>query len=130
MAKPYTSYLAPSITDTNGGSVADGDYIFSLVDNDVDIPNIVAIYSYFYFVDGNDDVVTATGGTVVITASPDRGKTYLTLPEGAFDAADANLPTRLRPSGLGVMTHVKVTLAGVTGPGVGFEGQFLQATST
>ena len=57
---------------------------------------------------------TPTAGTVKVTLSPD-GVNFYTMDDGSFNAADAYLETRVKPSAASMAVQGKVTYAGVTG---------------
>lgn len=57
---------------------------------------------------------TPTAGTVKVTLSPD-GVNFFTMDNGSFNAADAYLDTRVKPSAASMYIQGKVTYAGVTG---------------
>lgn len=57
---------------------------------------------------------TPTAGTVKVTLSPD-GVNFYTMDNGSFNAADAYLETRVKPSAASMYIQGKVTYAGVTG---------------
>ena len=57
---------------------------------------------------------TPTAGTVKVTLSPD-GVNFYTMDNGSFNAADAYLETRVKPSAASMYIKGKVTYAGVTG---------------
>lgn len=57
---------------------------------------------------------TPTAGTVKVTLSLD-GVNYYTIDNGSFNAADAYLETRPKPSAASMAVQGKVTYAGVTG---------------
>ena len=124
MPRSYTGNLIPQITPLTSSSVADGDQDFKLIGGDT--PNITNIFNSMFFVDGTGAKVSATGGNVTITGSPDGGITFLTLDDNEFSAADADKADRIRPSGIGKLTLIRVNLSGVTGA-VGFRGEFVQA---
>ena len=125
MKGPFTRALMALPTPIKTGSIADNDYIFELIaGNNAPVTNIC---NYFYFVDSSGDVVTATGGTVVIVGSPDGQKTWLTMPNGSFDADQAAVESRERPAGVSSLTHIKVTLDSVVAAtAVGAVGEFIQ----
>lgn len=125
MKGPYARALMALPTPIKITGIADDDYVIELANGD-NAP-VTNICNYFYFVDVNGDVVTATGGTVVIKGSPDNQKTWLTMPNGSFDAADANLETRERPAGVASLTHIQITLGSVVAAGAtGAVGEFIQ----
>lgn len=57
---------------------------------------------------------TPTAGTVKVTLSPD-GVNFFTMDNGSFNAADAYLDTRVKPSAASMYIQGKVTYVGVTG---------------
>lgn len=58
--------------------------------------------------------VVPTAGTVKITLTSD-GVNYFTIDNGQFNAADAYLETRSKPSAASMAIKAKINLAGVTG---------------
>lgn len=116
----FTKRLVPEQFEILSASIADNDYVFPLSDDTA--PRSTNILEYFYFVDNTGDIVVATAGTIKVLASPDNNATYQTLHDSAFDAVDATLPSRTKPSGRGRATHIKFTLAGIVATGaVGFK---------
>ena len=57
---------------------------------------------------------TPTAGTVKVMLSPD-GVNFYTMDDGSFNAADAYLEARVKPSAASMAVQGKVTYAGVTG---------------
>jgi hypothetical protein len=57
---------------------------------------------------------TPTAGTVKVTLSPD-GVNFYTMDNGSFNAADAYLESRAKPSAASMAVQGKVAYAGVTG---------------
>jgi hypothetical protein len=57
---------------------------------------------------------TPTAGTVKVTLSPD-GVNYYTMDNGSFNAADAYLESRAKPSASSIAVQGMVTYAGVAG---------------
>lgn len=115
-------YLRTIETDIAATGV-DGDFIFPL-DPFAPRNNLL---EYFNFVDSGGDLVTATGGDVIITFSS-GSDIFQTIDSGSFTAASANLGTRTKPNGYGKADKMKVTLSSVTGA-VGFVGLVTQNVS-
>jgi len=68
-----------------------------------------------FFTDSTRSVqATPSAGTVKITLSPD-GANFYTMDNGSFNAADAYLETRVKPSAASMYIQGMVTYAGVTG---------------
>ena len=57
---------------------------------------------------------TPSAGTVKVTLSPD-GVNFYTMDNGSFNAADAYLESRPKPSAASMAVQGKVTYSGVTG---------------
>lgn len=123
-----TQYIRLLEAELTSDSVADGDYIFTSVDKIDEHGPRNNVIDYFYFVDAQGDPIAATGGTVTITFSPEADL-YQTIVEGAFDASAALEESRTKPNGYGKVQKVKITLAGVTGPAVGFRSLLTQSVS-
>lgn len=125
MARNFNQiYIRTVETDLISGAVADDDYDFEL-DPHAARNNLL---EYFHFTDGAGDPIDATGGTVVVTMASGND-VFLTLPEGSFSAVDARLATRTKPNGYGKADKIRITLAGITGPAVGFAGLVTQSVS-
>lgn len=125
MSNAYTSRLVPETIIYTSDSLADGNYDFPL-DNTIK-PRTTNIIDYFYCVDASGVPIVATAGTVTIQGSSDGGKTWQDFIEGSFNAADAISPSRVKTNGVGVATHCRVTLSGVSASGaVGFTLMFTQ----
>ena len=105
-------------------SVADGEYVFNLQVH----ARRANILDYFYFVDGSENFVTATGGTVKVELSPlsEGIPVWQDIADNTFNAADAALPTWLKPNGLGRAGRIRFTLAGITGA-AGFRAMLSQS---
>jgi len=86
------------------------------------------VFEHFYFVDGGGAQVEATAGTVVVTLSS-GANIFHTINDGSFNAVDARLATRTKPSGYGSAEKIRIVLAGITGPAVGFVGLVTQSVS-
>lgn len=58
----------------------------------------------------------ATAGTVTVQTSPDGGLTWDDMADGGtVSAAESSLPSRAKPSGRGLATHIRFTMSGITG---------------
>lgn len=107
-------------------TVADGNYDFN-----TDIPAFgTNIVEYVSFVNSSGAVVAPTQGSVMITADSGNG-VFQGMNNNSFSAADANSPTRTKPSGIGRATVLRVNLSGgITGNGVaGFRVGFTQSVN-
>lgn len=93
------------------GETADGTYDTGYMSRD----HREMFLSSITFYDAGGAVVTPSAGTVNVTLSPDGKTSFLTIKNGAFNAADAYLPTRGMPNALGQAEYGRITLAGVTG---------------
>ena len=121
----YTSRLVPQSFDIEHDSIVNGNYDFPL--SDEKNPSPVNILEYFYFVDVGGNIIEATAGTVTVLCSPDNGDTYQTLNNNVFDATDATLESRTKPSGRGKATHLRIVLSGIVAAGaVGFSTYLTQ----
>jgi len=125
MKGPFTRALMALPTTIKLDAITDADYDIELTTgSNAPVTNIC---NYFYFIDSAGALKAATAGTVVIKGSPDGGATWLTMPNGSWDAADSELETRERPAGVAKLTHIRITLASVAGTGVvGAKGEFIQ----
>ncbi len=123
--KSNQAYIRTIQTDIVGISIADDEYLFDL-DPFAPLNNIL---EFFYFTDAGGAQVDATAGTIVVTLSP-GANIFQTINDGSFNAVDARLETRTKPSGFGKAEKVKITLAGVSGGGAtGFAGLVSQSIS-
>lgn len=121
----FTARLVPNHFKLESASIVDANYDFPL-SNDFS-PRSTNIVEYFYFVDIAGTVAPATAGNVAIVGSPDGGITWQTLNDASFNAAASELPTRVKPSGRGRVTHLRITLSGVVAAGaVGFSSLLTQ----
>lgn len=93
------------------GAVSDGSYDSEYMSRDYREAFLSSIT--FYDVAGNP--VAPSTGTVTITLSPDGKKSFLTIKNGTFNAADAYLPSRGMPNALGMAEYGRIVLSGVTG---------------
>ena len=93
------------------GEVADGDFISEDMSASYDSSQLAYI---IFYSDAFITQTTPTAGTVNYTQTPDSVN-FKTVEEGAFNAVDTYLETRLPPNSSGLAVNGKVTLAGVTG---------------
>ncbi|MCH9664654.1 MAG: hypothetical protein K0U41_02260 [Gammaproteobacteria bacterium] len=122
MANFYTGYVRLIETELSADSIV-GEHTFNL-DSFGARNNII---EYFHFVDGNDDQIDATAGTVVITISSGQD-IFQTIENGSFNAVDARSETRQKPNGFGRAEKIKIAFSGVTGA-VGFRTLVSQSVS-
>ncbi len=84
------------------------------------------VIEYFYFVDGNGNMVTPSGdGEVTITMSS-GGEIYQTIFNGNFTAILANSPERGKPNGYGRVEKIRITFSGTITGATGFRALLSQ----
>lgn len=95
------------------GPVTDGAYATSEA-NPMDTAWERLYLSSITFYNAAGAQVTPGAGTVAVAVAPD-GINYINAVNGAFNAADAYLATRLLPTFTGPVRRARITLTGVTG---------------
>ena len=85
------------------------------------------LMDYFYFTDGDGDLVTGVTGDVEITFSPAAG-VWHTVQNGNFTALRVDDSTWPKPNGYGKAIKVRVVLTNIVGA-VGFKSNITQGVS-
>lgn len=85
------------------------------------------LMDYFYFVDGDGDLVTGVTGEVRVTFSPVAG-VFQTVQHGTFSALSVDEEDWQKPNGYGKAIAMKVSLTSISGA-VGFRTTITQGVS-
>ena len=92
--------------------VADGDFLFPPMNSNYWSMLLSSIC--FYSDEDYQTQVVPSAGTVKLMLSAD-GVNFSSVPAGEFSAIDAYNPDRTKPNALGVATHARLTMQGVSG---------------
>lgn len=95
------------------GAVTDGNY-FTSPNNPMDLAWERLYLASITFYNAAGAQVTPGAGTIAFTVAPD-GVNYINVTNGAFNAVDAYLATRVMPAFTGPARSARIALAGITG---------------
>lgn len=119
------SYIRPQTQVFVSTAITDGNYNFNT--SAADLP--INVVDYFNFVDASGNLVDATSGSVTITADSGNG-VFQGMNDSTFDAANADDPSRTKPSGRGRIEVLRVNLSGVVATNAtGFQIALTQSLS-